>query len=170
MDMQPHTKDAIFEKLYEERFAWVYNYIYFRVQHAQTAEDLTADVFVRVYQYFDNFTHEKGEIGAWLSGITRNAVNTHLRKALSAPGATELTEFIPAGVDIEREYLHTEDMRQIMEHLQLMPQDKQELIAMKYFLHMNNREIAKATGLSESNVGSTLHRIVEGLRKVCQTL
>jgi len=170
MDMQPQTKDAMFEKLYEERFAWVYNYVYFRVRHAQTAEDLTADIFIRAYQYFDNFAHEKGEIGAWLSGITRNAVNTYLRRSLSAPRAAELTEFIPASVDIEREYLHTEDMRRVMEQLQLMQQDKQELIAMKYFLHMNNREIAKATGMSESNVGSTIHRIVGGLRKTLRAL
>jgi RNA polymerase sigma-70 factor (ECF subfamily) len=39
------------------------------------------------------------------------------------------------------------------------------LIAMKYGADMTNRAIARATGLSESNVGTILHRAVEALRE-----
>ena len=35
---------------------------------------------------------------------------------------------------------------------------------MKYGAEMTNRAIARATGLSESNVGTILHRAVESLR------
>jgi RNA polymerase sigma-70 factor (ECF subfamily) len=37
-------------------------------------------------------------------------------------------------------------------------------MAMKYGADMTNRAIALATGLSESNVGTILHRAVEMLR------
>ncbi len=35
---------------------------------------------------------------------------------------------------------------------------------MKYGAEMNNRAIARATGLSESNVGTVLHRAIQKLR------
>jgi len=39
------------------------------------------------------------------------------------------------------------------------------LISLKYGGGLNNREIASLTGLTESNVGTILHRVVEDLRK-----
>jgi RNA polymerase sigma-70 factor (ECF subfamily) len=42
---------------------------------------------------------------------------------------------------------------------------ERELIALKYGAELNNRLIARLTGLSESNVGSILHRVVGSLRE-----
>ena len=41
---------------------------------------------------------------------------------------------------------------------------KRELVALKYGAGATNRAIAKLTGLSESNVGTILHRTVAALR------
>jgi len=46
-----------------------------------------------------------------------------------------------------------------------LPDREAELIALKYGAELNNREIAKITGLSESNVGTIMHRTVKGLRE-----
>jgi RNA polymerase sigma-70 factor, ECF subfamily len=46
----------------------------------------------------------------------------------------------------------------------LTPRER-ELIAMKYGADLTNRAIARATGLTESNVGTILHRAVESLRE-----
>ena len=40
-----------------------------------------------------------------------------------------------------------------------------DLVALKYGADMTNREIARVTGLSESNVGTILHRTVGRLRE-----
>jgi RNA polymerase sigma-70 factor (ECF subfamily) len=42
---------------------------------------------------------------------------------------------------------------------------ERELIALKYGAELNNREIAAHLGMSESNVGTTLHRVVVKLRE-----
>ncbi|MBK8027516.1 MAG: sigma-70 family RNA polymerase sigma factor [Chloroflexi bacterium] len=42
---------------------------------------------------------------------------------------------------------------------------ERELIALKYGAELTNRAIAEVTGLSESNVGTTLHRIIQKLRQ-----
>ena len=41
---------------------------------------------------------------------------------------------------------------------------ERELLAMKYGSEFSNRDIARMTGLSESNVGTILHRAVQVLR------
>jgi len=45
-----------------------------------------------------------------------------------------------------------------------LPPRERELIALKYGAALNNRLIAKLTGLTESNVGTILHRVVQTLR------
>ena len=46
---------------------------------------------------------------------------------------------------------------------ELLPRDR-ELIALKYGAGISNRDIARLTGLTESNVGTILHRVVQSLR------
>jgi RNA polymerase sigma-70 factor (ECF subfamily) len=49
--------------------------------------------------------------------------------------------------------------------LQSLPERERELLAMKYGAGMTNRAIATATGLTESNVGTIVHRAVQTLRE-----
>jgi RNA polymerase sigma-70 factor (ECF subfamily) len=46
-----------------------------------------------------------------------------------------------------------------------LPDRERELISLKYGAGATNRAIAKVTGLSESNVGTIVHRVVEALRR-----
>ena len=154
-----------FEEMYEAYFARVYNYIYYRVRHAAKAEDLTADVFVRAYEYRKSYDAAKGGVDAWLGGIARNAVNSYFKKTAGEPPVVELTEFLRGCEHTESDVLRQEDRRRLLSLVRKLPKAHQELLAQKYFLRLTNRDIAKATGLSESNVGTTLHRIIERLRK-----
>ena len=44
---------------------------------------------------------------------------------------------------------------------------ERELVALKYFAGLDNREIAAVIGTSESNAGTKLHRAMEKLRRAC---
>jgi RNA polymerase sigma factor (sigma-70 family) len=48
----------------------------------------------------------------------------------------------------------------------LAPRER-ELIALKFHAGLSNQELAKVLGVSESNVGTMLHRTMEKLRKAC---
>ena len=45
-----------------------------------------------------------------------------------------------------------------------LPEREREVLALKYGADLNNREIARLRGLSESNVGTMLHRSIQALR------
>ena len=57
------------------------------------------------------------------------------------------------------------DLARLGALLETLPQREQELVALKYGAEATNRAIAELTGLSESNVGTILHRVVQALRR-----
>ena len=57
-----------------------------------------------------------------------------------------------------------DDIRQLRRLLAPLPPRERELIALKYGAGLTNRAIAQLVGLSETNVGTILHRLVKQLR------
>jgi RNA polymerase sigma-70 factor (ECF subfamily) len=64
----------------------------------------------------------------------------------------------------EQQAIQQSEAQRLAALLATLSSRERELIAMKYGADMTNRAIARATGLSESNVGTILHRAVESLR------
>jgi len=154
-----------FEELFIEQFPLVYNYIYYYLGNATDAEDLTADIFVRAYEYWGSYSHERGSRGAWLGGIARNMVKTYYQKKSKKSQTTELYEFLCADTNIEGDYIFKEKVQQIFAQIDELPLRQKEIITMKYMLNLTNREIAKILNISESNVGVILHRTIKILQK-----
>jgi RNA polymerase sigma factor (sigma-70 family) len=50
---------------------------------------------------------------------------------------------------------------------ELEPRER-ELVALKFFAGLSNAEIAAVLGISESNAGTKLHRVITKLRKACR--
>ena len=60
--------------------------------------------------------------------------------------------------------LRSSEFRRLASLLEQLSERERELIALKYGAEVNNRAIARITGLGESNVGTILHRTVQSLR------
>ena len=73
------NKSTPFAAIYDRFFPRIYNYVRYRVRDAKTADDIVAQVFERVLVKIGNYRAERGPFSAWLFGIARNKVNTHLR-------------------------------------------------------------------------------------------
>jgi len=165
IDITPMPIEKSFEELFKEQFSPVYNYIYYRVRNVMDAEDLTADVFIRAYEYWGSYCSSKGSQGAWLGGIARNMVKSYFQKEANKPQITQMPEFICSNVCVEDSYLRKEDLLWVFTQIDSLPERQRELLLMKYLLRLTNRDIAKITGLSESNVGVTLHRTIKKMQE-----
>jgi len=64
----------------------------------------------------------------------------------------------------EEAAIHNSEADRLASLLVTLPDRERELIALKYGAGLTNRAIARATGLSESNIGTILHRAVTALR------
>ncbi len=96
--------------------------------------------------------------------IARNVAIDHLR-ARQRYEPLEVAAVVPSPDQTpEQQAVHLSEAQRLAALLATLEPRQRELIAMKYGADMTNRAIAHATGLSESNVGTILHRAVETLR------
>lgn len=158
-----------FESLFKEYFPRVYNFIYYHVMNPDTADDLTAEVFCKAYKSFGRYDANRAQPYTWLCAIARNTVTDYKRRTAGIVllDLAEQEEVAEASLTPEESYIEKEAAHTLLCLIHTLPQPHQDLITMKYFMQMTNREIAREMNLSESNVGTKLSRIIADLKKKC---
>lgn len=156
-----------FEALYRENRDDLFAYVAGMLRDRAAAEDVTAQAFERAYRRRQSFNPRRGTHRAWLFGIARNAALDELRRRkrhaelADEPvdeGAAEALD------DAAEASMRRTTVRAAMAGLSAR---ERELVALKYFAGLDNREIAAVIGVSESNAGTRLHRVIEKLREAC---
>jgi RNA polymerase sigma-70 factor, ECF subfamily len=162
----PRAEDLAFDRLYRSSRDDVYAYVASLLRDAPAAEEVTAAAFERAYRKRNRFDPQRGEPRAWLFGIARNAALDELRRR----GRQAEMRAEPAdldGVGSEEVGEHRERRVAVSAALERLEPRERELIALKFFAGLENREIARVLGLSESNAGTKLHRAMTKLREAC---
>lgn len=155
--------DAVdWEGVYREELPRVYNFFRYRVLDRATAEDLTSATFEKAWRGRGSYRKDRAAVGTWLLAIARNVAVDHYRRA--RPEEPLEDERAWAGESPEAAALKASERRRLAALLAALPGRERELLALKYGAGETNRAIAKVTGLSESNVGTILHRTVLALR------
>jgi RNA polymerase sigma factor (sigma-70 family) len=155
-----------FAELYERTFPRVYAYVASLLRDRSAAEDVTAQAFERAYRKRRSYRPGRGSMDAWLFGIARNAALDELRKRKRRAvleGDPEDTA-APEPHDQAELALRREAVRAALATLDGQERD---LIALKFAGGLSNVEIARVLRMSESNVGTRLHRTITKLREAC---
>ena len=155
-----------FGQLYEQYFTRVYRYVNYRVGDRTTAEELTSDIFNKAINRFADFDPDIAGFSTWIFSIARNTLIDYYRERGRAQKIeNELKIKIEiSGTSPEEAASRAEDRRKLRECLDRLKAGEKEIIALKFSGGMNNREIARLTGMSESNVGTILYRAIRKLR------
>jgi RNA polymerase sigma factor (sigma-70 family) len=159
----PHEAGLDFERLYRSSRDDVYAYAAGLLRDRGAAEDVTAAAFERAYRKRARFNPRKGSPRAWLFGIARNAALDELRRRSRQ---TELGEE-PADLASIAEDERSELRLILNAALGRLEARERELVALRFFAGLSNREIARLLGVSESNAGTRLHRTITKLREAC---
>jgi RNA polymerase sigma-70 factor (ECF subfamily) len=152
------------EQVYAEQLPRVFNFFRYRLGDTADAEELTARTFEKAWRARHGYRRDVAGFATWLLTIARNIAIDHLRarqryEPLDVAAAVTSQDDTP-----EQQVVEQSEAQRLAALLATLPPRQRELIAMKYGADMTNRAIARATGLSESNVGTILHRAVESLR------
>lgn len=162
----PRAADLAFDRLYRSSRDDVYAYVAGLLRDGPAAEEVTAAAFERAYRKRHRFDPARGEPRAWLFGIARNAALDELRRrGRQAELTAEPADLHSFGAEEGAE--HSERRLTISAALERLQPRERELIALKYFAGLENREIARVLGVSESNAGTKLHRAMTKLREAC---
>lgn len=160
------AEPAAFTAVYDLYFSRIYNYVLYRLQDAQAADDITAQVFERLLAKINTYQPERGPFAPWLFTIARNTINSHLRsQQLRRWVSLDMvaSQAIPSAT-LEEIAIRNEQLARLMAIIAKMDDRSRDLIALKFGAGLTNRRIAELTGLSESNVGVILYRAIGHLR------
>ena len=154
---------AAFAPIYEQYFPRIYGYCLRRVSTPQEAEDLTSQVFTRALAGLDGY--RGGSVAAWLFRIAHNAVLNQRRARRPAisldESVFEVADDAPAPFEIVAQREAQAAVRALVQDL---PDDQQNLLALKLVAGLSSPEIGAVLGKSPGAVRVELHRIIRALR------
>jgi len=155
-----------FGELYERYVKKIYNYIYYRTSNPHDAEDLTARVFFRAMSHIETYTDRGVPFQAWLYRIAHNLVaNWHRDQGRRK--IIPLDEFVASSLRSESPDRHAEDVEErehLMAAIRRLPEERQQLIILKFVEHLSNAEIGEIMERTEGAVKSLYHRTLTTLR------
>jgi RNA polymerase sigma-70 factor (ECF subfamily) len=161
-----------FGELYERHVRRIYNYIYYRTGNHHDAEDLTARVFQRALRHVANFEDKGVPFTAWLYRIAHNLVANWHRDRSRRP-VVPLDKHVAVsevGEHPEIEAIAGEEQVQLLRAVRSLPDDRQQLLILKFVERMSNAEIGEVMGRTEGAIKSLYHRTLSTLREEVKKL
>jgi RNA polymerase sigma-70 factor (ECF subfamily) len=160
------TASLPFATLFDTYYPKLYAYIRSQVADQPTAEDLTAATFERAFSHSHQFDPQKGSFAIWLFRIGRNLVINHYAATSRKPLHYDLDEVISVagGPSPEQRLLHQEQQRLLTETLATLPERDQEIIQLRFYGRLTNRDIAEVLELNEKTVSVIILRALQKLR------
>lgn len=144
--------------LYGER---VYNLALHFAGTAEDAEDLTQEIFLRLYQ---NLRSYRGDVplAGWALRLSRNVCIDHYRRARRERCAAALTEELlarlPADDDPQAEAQKRQQLRAVYRGLEEMSEDLAEVVLLRDLQGWSLEETAACLEVPVGTVKSRLHR------------
>ena len=160
--------DRDFEQLYRDHLRDVYSYSYYRVGNHHDAEDLTEQAFLQAYRHFERALRESNgrPLRPWLIRIAHNlASNYHRDRARRPQSPLDNSDPIAAPHGTERIVEGREELKEVMDNLEHLPDDRREALIMRFALDMSNREIARALGRTDGATKVLIHRAIKQLEQ-----
>jgi len=150
-----------FNELVERHQGWVSDFINSMVKHTEDAEDISQDVFVKIYFKLSSFRFES-EFKTWMYRIVMNHTNNHFRKQklLSWFGFELKSETIDdcethANIDLKLD---------IMNMSKKLPKMQRNIVLLRIYQDMPFKNIAQVLSVSENSAKVSFHKAKSSLK------
>jgi RNA polymerase sigma factor (sigma-70 family) len=150
-------------RVYLEHAPRVYNYFRYRLGTNVDVEDLTSHTFEKAWRAREKYRRDLSGFSTWLFKIAQNVAVDHFRARRNHVSIDD-AQPLAADTTPEKDAERGSDLARLAALTKNLSDRERDLLALKYGAVATNREIAKLLRLSESNVGTLLHRLVQTLR------
>lgn len=174
--MTPDTNDAdlitraklgdqsAFTQIYERYANAIYRYIYFRVGEAELAEDLQAEVFLRMFEGLNRYEDRGWPISAWLYRIAHDRTVDTLRRRQTRRHVQY--ERWNGSYDGPEDKIGTQlEHEELVDSLNDLTDEQRQVILMRFMNDMSIQEVARKLGRSEGSVKALQHRGLQSLAR-----
>lgn len=136
-------------EIYEQYQNKVLRYLQSKVNDSYLAEDLCADVFLKIYEKLDTFDDAKASISTWIFTIARNTLTDYFR---TRRVHEEVPEDLTEGGSIEDDLCNEEQLETLADALQSLDERQRDIIILHYYRRQTLTEIAQTIGISYAYV------------------
>src|SRR5680860_63197 len=173
--LQKGEKEA-FAEVYDIYSVKIFRFIYLKTSSKETAEDLTSEVFFKLWKYIEM----KNEVGngklvvkngfsSLIYKIARNLIIDHYRKKkdyLVDIDEEQKDDIVDQNQDILANLNRKQEIEDLKESLSYLKDDYQEILIFRFVEDLSITEIAAITGKKEGAVRVQIHRATKALEKV----
>jgi RNA polymerase sigma-70 factor (ECF subfamily) len=162
---------AAWEELVRQYHRRIYQICYRFTGSQSEAEDLTQDVFIRMYHSLNSYDPTRASFVTWLITVSRNLLVDHFRKSKydrateSLDGADAESDEMPLGERIadtapgpDSHLERREAREQVHRALQRLSPELREAVILRDLQDMDYREIAAVLKVPEGTVKSRINR------------
>lgn len=158
-------EDAAWEDLVRTHSGRVYGLCYRFTNSTAEAQDLSQEVFLRVFRSLSQFRAGKGAFVVWLTRLTRNLLIDHYRKSKGDRATDSLEDRLPVIEETAALSARTDGLvagreaGQLLRHaLSKLSPELRETVILRDLEEMEYREIAEVLNVPEGTVKSRLNR------------
>lgn len=175
VDRAGHGDDEALGLLYDRFGRAVYSLCLRIVRDSATAEDLTQDVFVRLWRSAASFQPTRGQLSTWLLRIAHNLALNELRRRQSRPVVAPEVDWDIASAELkdtdeQNDPVHTVGLRERAQavHVALaqLPTQQRQAIELAYYGGLTHAEVAAALGEPLGTVKSRIRVGAQRLREL----
>lgn len=150
------------EKIYHDYHGKVYGYICSKINNAQAAEDLAANVFVKIYEKLDSFDEGKASLSTWIYTITRNTLTDYYR---TRRVFEEVPETLDDGSSVEEDVCNAETLDALASALESLDERERDIIILRFYKGKTLTEIAEQMGISYAYVKVLQNKAFGAMKK-----
>jgi RNA polymerase sigma-70 factor, ECF subfamily len=151
-----------FGRLYDRHLRTIYDFIYYKTRHKETAEDLTSQTFFKALKNIQSVDPNRSII-SWLYKIAHNSVLDHYRTMRHQSDIEDCYD-LSDDTDTVGELDNAEEVKKVKDYLHKLTPTERDIVIMRVWQELSYKEIADAIGKSEANCKMIYSRTLKKLR------
>ena len=157
------TENRVSADVYTMYYDKVFGYVLNRVRSRSDAEDITSEIFLKLYSMADGFDPQKKGSASYIFRVMQTTLADFYRKNKFV---FVLQEDIadPPGEDLD------DILLELDRALEILAEREREIVILHYYHGLSHREISEKMHLSYTNVRQLCHVSIKKLRKVMKDL
>ena len=167
IELSQRGDSEAFAHLYDHYVERIYRYVYFRVADRDLAEDITSQIFIKMWEKLPTYRTGQSTINAWLYRIAHNAVVDYYRSMKAVVPLEEINSREIGRDDETEENLDRQmKMEKLRAALQELTDGQREVLILRFIEGLTVREIASQLGKRQGAVRALKMR---GLRELSRS-
>ncbi len=164
--VRARTEREAFGALFDRWLPRIYGYVYKRVGHRETAEDLTSKAFEKAWNAIGSFDPARGTWSSWMYRIATNVLFDHYRAAKDVALLEEdAAEALPDKTDLVRLAEQGLDRARLVAAMAKLPERYRLALHLRFFEERTTEEMMEIMSIKRGTLAVLVHRSLRALAK-----